>query len=141
MATIEERYDEKFAGSKEWYAEGRSRFAGGMAHNGRFVSPFPIFYDHADGPFKYDVDGNRFIDYVMGNGSLFMGHNAPAVAAAVRAQLDSGTHLGGHTTHEVRYARAVQNLMPSLERVRFTSSGTESTYLALRLARAHTGKV
>ena len=140
MATIEESYDEKFAGSKEWYEEGRSRFAGGMTHQGRFVSPFPIFIDHADGPFKYDVEGNRLIDYVMGHGSLLMGHNPPAVTAAVRAQLELGTHLGGHSTHEVRYARAVQNLMPSLERVRFTCSGTESTYLALRLARAHTGK-
>ncbi|MCH8109789.1 MAG: aminotransferase class III-fold pyridoxal phosphate-dependent enzyme, partial [Chloroflexi bacterium] len=91
-------------------------------------------------PFKYDVDGNQIIDYVMGNGSLLMGHSPPEVTAAVSAQAGRGTHLGGATTHEVRYAEAVKKLIPSLERVRFTSSGTESTYLALRLARAHTGK-
>ena len=140
MTTIEERYSQRFAKSREWYEEGQARFADGMTHQGRFVSPFPIVIDRADGPFKYDVEGNRLIDYVMGHGSLLMGHNPPAVTEAVKVQMDSGTHLGGHTTHEVRYARAVQELMPSLERVRFTCSGTESTYLALRLARAHTGK-
>ena len=140
MVTIEERYNERFGNSREWYEEGKSRFAGGMTHQGRFVSPFPIVVERADGPFKYDVDGNKIIDYMMGHGSLLMGHNPPAVTEAVKAQIDSGTHLGGHTTHEVRYARVVQELMPSLERVRFTCSGTESTYLALRLARAHTGK-
>lgn len=140
MVTIEERYNERFGNSREWYEEGKSRFAGGMTHQGRFVSPFPIVVERADGPFKYDVDGNKIIDYMMGHGSLLMGHNPPAVTEAVKAQIDSGTHLGGHTTHEIRYGRVVQELMPSLERVRFTCSGTESTYLALRLARAHTGK-
>ena len=140
MATIEERYKEKFSKSMQWYTEGQERFAGGMSHQGRFISPFPIFIERADGAFKYDMDDNELIDYVMGSGSLLMGHNPPEVVSAMREQLSHGTHLGGHTAHEVRYARAVQELMPSLERVRFTCSGTESTYLALRLARAYTGK-
>ena len=86
------------------------------------------------------MDGNQIIDYVMGNGSLLMGHSPAKVVDAVKAQTSRGTHLGGASTHEVLYAEAVKNLMPSLERIRFTSSGTESTYLALRLARAYTGK-
>ena len=93
-----------------------------------------------DGPRKSDVDGNELIDYVMGNGSLLMGHNPSAVTDAVAAQAVRGTHLGGATTHEIRYAEAVKRLMPNIERVRFTASGTESTYLSLRLARAYTGK-
>ncbi|MCH8185123.1 MAG: aminotransferase class III-fold pyridoxal phosphate-dependent enzyme [Chloroflexi bacterium] len=140
MPTIEERYAEKFAKSVDWYQRGRSLFAGGITHQTRFTSPFPAYFEHAQGPFKYDVDGNEIIDYVMGNGSLLMGHSPPEVVAAVSAQAQRGTHLGGATTHEVRYAEAVKSLMPSLERIRFTSSGTESTYLAMRLARAHTGK-
>ena len=140
MATIEERYKEKFAKSMQWYEEGKERFAGGMTHQGRFVWPFPVYIEHADGAFKYDMDGNELIDYVMGSGSLLMGHNPPELTAALSEQLSRGTHLGGHNAHEVLYARAVQELMPSLERVRFTCSGTESTYLALRLARAYTGK-
>jgi glutamate-1-semialdehyde 2,1-aminomutase len=92
------------------------------------------------GPFKYDVDGNEIIDYVMGNGSLLLGHSPPAVVEAVKRQVDLGTHLGGATTWEVEYAEAVKQLMPKLERIRFTSSGTESTLLAMRIARAYTGK-
>ena len=67
----------------------------------------------------------------MGNGSLMMGHSPEAVTSAVATQAARGTHLGGATSHEIRYAEAVKNLMPNLERVRFTTSGTESTYLAL----------
>ena len=140
MPTIEERYAQKFAKSAEWHQRGRSLFAGGVTHQTRFTSPFPMYIEHAEGSFKYDVDGNQIIDYVMGNGSLLMGHSPPEVTAAVNAQAQRGTHLGGATTHEIRYAEAVKRLMPSLERIRFTSSGTESTYLALRLARAYTGK-
>ncbi len=140
MPSIEERYHEMFSGSRDWYQRGRSLFAGGVTHQTRFTSPFPLYIEHADGPYKYDVDGNRVIDYVMGNGSLLMGHNPPAVTAAVTEAAARGTHLGGATVHEVRYAEAVKRLIPSLDQVRFTSAGTESTLLAMRLARAHTGK-
>ncbi len=140
MVTVEERYREKFAGSISWHEDGKSVFAGGVTHQTRFVSPFAIYIDHASGPFKYDVDGNELIDYVMGSGSLLMGHSPPEITEAVAAQLTRGTHLGGASTHEVRYAQAVKNLMPSIEQIRFTCSGTESTYLAIRLARAYSGK-
>lgn len=140
MATIEEKYTQKFSKSVDWHQRGKGVFAGGITHQTRFTSPFPVYIDYADGPYKYDVDGNQIIDYIMGNGSLLMGHNPPDVIAAVNAQSSRGTHLGGATTHEVTYAEAVKNLMPNLDRIRFTSSGTESTYLALRLARAYTGK-
>ena len=140
MATIEERFRQKFPASEDWHRRGRELFAGGITHQTRFTSPFAVYIEHGDGPFKFDVDGNELIDYVMGNGSLLMGHNPSAVADAVAAQAARGTHLGGATTHEIRYAEAVKRLMPNIERVRFTASGTESTYLALRLARAYTGK-
>ena len=140
MATIEERFREKFAASEDWHRRGRELFAGGITHQTRFTSPFAVYIEHGDGPRKFDVDGNELIDYVMGNGSLLMGHNPSAVTDAVAAQAARGTHLGGATTHEIRYAEAVKRLMPNIERVRFTASGTESTYLALRLARAYTGK-
>ena len=145
MATIEERYALKFAGSGEWHQRGRSLFPGGFGHKGRVGRYFPLCFDHAQGPFKYDVDGNRLIDYGMGSGSLIMGHSPPEVTAAINAQVDRGSIVGGSpmsgpTTHEVRYAEAVKRLMLNIERVQFTISGTEATYLALRLARAHTGK-
>ena len=83
MATIEERYREMFSNSVEWYERGRSLFAGGITHQTRFTSPFPAYIDYADGPYKYDVDDNQIIDYVMGNGSLLMGHTKPEIIEAV----------------------------------------------------------
>ena len=140
MSTLAERYRKKFGKSVDWYERGNTAFAGGVTHQSRFTSPFPTYYERAEGPFKYDVDGNEIIDYVMGNGSLLLGHSPPAVVEAVRAQIDRGTHLGGATTWEVEYAEAVKQLMPKLERIRFTAAGTESTLLAMRIARAYTGK-
>lgn len=140
MSTITERYAAKYAGSQKWAQEGDSLFAGGVTHQAQFTKPFPVYYTHADGPFKYDVDDNEIIDYVMGSGSLIMGHNPPEVVEAVKAQATRGTHLGGTTAQAVRWAQLVKELMPSIERIRFTNSGTESTYLAVRLACAFTGK-
>ena len=140
MPTIEERFSQKFGGSVDWHRRGRELFAGGITHQTRFTAPFAVYIESGEGAFKYDIDGNALVDYVMGNGSLMMGHSPPEVAAAVVERARRGTHLGGATSHEIRYAEAVKRLMPSLERVRFTTSGTESTYLALRLARAYTGK-
>ena len=144
MTTIVERYHEKFARSLEWHQRGISLFPHAEAP-GKMGSSFPLAFDHALGPRKWDVDDNELIDYGMGSGSLIMGHSPPEVAEAIAAQAARGTIVGGSpmsgpTTHEVRYAEAVKRLMPSAERVQFALSGTEATYLALRLARAYTGK-
>ena len=71
---------------------------------------------------------------------LLLGHSHPAIADAVAEQIRRGTHLGACTDEEVRWARAIMNLMPAIERVRFHSSGTEATLMAMRLARAYTGR-
>ena len=83
MESLEQRYNEKFSSSKEWFDRGRTLFAGGITHQTRFTSPFPPYFQRAEGAFKYDVDGNEIIDYVMGNGSLLMGHSPAEVTAAV----------------------------------------------------------
>ena len=75
MPTIEERFGEKFSGSVDWHRRGSELFAGGITHQTRFTSPFAVYIEHGQGPFKYDIDGNELIDYVMGNGSLMMGHS------------------------------------------------------------------
>jgi glutamate-1-semialdehyde 2,1-aminomutase len=140
MSVIDKKYADMFANSAAWYERGKNAFAGGVTHQSRFVAPFPTYYEWADGPFKYDVDGNEIVDYVMGNGSLLLGHNPKRVMDAINSQMGKGTHLGGATTHETRYAEAVKRNMPKLDSVRFTSSGTESTLLAMRIARGYTGK-
>lgn len=86
------------------------------------------------------MDGNEYVDYVMGHGSLILGHSHPEIVAAVANQVAKGTHLGANTELEMRWAEAIKRLIPSAEKVRFHSSGTEATLMALRLARAYTGK-
>lgn len=112
----------------------------GVTHDSRYLRPFLIALERADGPRKWDVDGLEYVDYVMGHGSLLLGHNFPAVQGAVAAQLARGTHYGGNHELEVAWAEAIVRLVPSAEVVRFTSSGTEATLMALRLARAASGK-
>ena len=105
----------------------------------RKLDPYPLYVARAKGPLKWDVDGNQYVDYFGGHGALLLGHNHPAVLEAMHAQLDRGTHYGACHELEVRWADLVCSMVPSAERVRFTSSGTEATLMALRLARAATG--
>ena len=111
------------------------KYGVGLLPSGRFPA-----ITHGLGPRKWDVDGHEYIDYVSGHGALILGHSHPAVADAVVEQMRRGTHLGACTDEELRWARAIMNLMPSIERVRFHSSGTEATLMAMRLARAYTGR-
>jgi glutamate-1-semialdehyde 2,1-aminomutase len=115
-------------------------FPGGVTHDGRLLHPYPIYVERAAGSRKWDVDGNEYVDYMGGHGALLLGHNHPAVVEAVECQLSRGTHYGSSTELEVLWGESVRNLLPSAERVRFTNSGTEATMMALRLARAFTGK-
>ena len=140
MATILEEYIAKHPGSAQRYAEATRIFPGGVTHDNRYAQPFPLYLTHGVGPRKWDVDGHEYIDYVSGHGALLLGHSHPAVAAAVAEQINRGTHLGACTDEELRWARAIKTLMPSVEKVRFHSSGTEATLMAMRLARAYTGK-
>lgn len=140
MATILEEYLAKHPGSAQRYTESTKIFPGGVTHDSRYAQPFPLFMTHGEGPRKWDVDGNEYVDYVSGHGALLLGHSHPAIAEAVSKQILRGTHLGASTDEEMRWAKAIQALMPSVEKVRFHSSGTEATLMAMRLARAFTGK-
>ena len=140
MPTILEEYIAKHQGSAQRYAEAVQLFPSGVTHDNRFAEPFPLYITHGAGPHKWDVDGHRYIDYVSGHGALILGHSHPAIAAAVSEQISRGTHLGACTEEEVRWARAIKALMPAVEKIRFHSSGTEATLMAMRLARAYTGR-
>ncbi|MBI2873078.1 MAG: aspartate aminotransferase family protein [Chloroflexi bacterium] len=140
MSTIQERYHQLHPTSARKFEEARRLFPGGVTHDTRRVTPFPVFMTHGAGPLKWDVDGNEYVDYVVGHGALLLGHSHPKVTAAVAHQAGRGTHLGGSTELETAWASGVQRMVPSAEKVRFTSSGTEATLMALRLARAYTGR-
>ena len=118
----------------------RRLLPGGVAHDVRLAEPFPLAVARAAGSRKWDVDGHELVCYVMGHGSLLAGHGHPDVVAAVRDQAARSFHPGACHELESDWAEAVIRLVPSAERVRFTSSGTEASLLALRLARAVTGR-
>ena len=138
--TIEDRYRDTHRRSAELYRQACTVFPSGVTHDVRYLQPFPLTMASAQGARKLDVDGHEYVDYVMGHGALLLGHAHPAVVAAVRAQVARGTQLGGNTELELEWGRSVQRLMPSVERIRFVSSGTEATLMAMRLARAFTGR-
>jgi glutamate-1-semialdehyde 2,1-aminomutase len=104
----------------------------------RGVGGVPRFVDRGEGAHLYDVDGNRYIDYVLSWGPLILGHAHPDVVAAIAAQAARGTSFGAPTELESELARLIAHAMPAVELVRFVSSGTEATMSAVRLARAFT---
>lgn len=106
----------------------------------RAVGGDPVFIDHASGPYLYDVDGNRYLDYVQSWGPMILGHVHPAVLEAVAQASMRGFSFGAPTQAESMLARLVSESVPSIEMVRFVNSGTEATMSALRLARAYTGR-
>src|SRR5690349_2180707 len=113
---------------------------GGVTHDVRRAAPFPLAVARAEGARKWDLDGHEIICYVMGHGALLLGHCAPEVVAAVQHQAALAFHPGACHELECEWAELVTDLVPSAELVRFTASGTEATLLALRLARAATGR-
>jgi glutamate-1-semialdehyde 2,1-aminomutase len=133
-------YRARTPGSAELAHEAAALLPSGIAHDARHVDPYGVYIARAAGPHKWDVDGNRYIDFFGGHGSLILGHCHPEVVAATAEAMASGTQFGASHPREVGWARAIQRLVPSAERVRFTASGTEATLMALRLARAFTGR-
>jgi glutamate-1-semialdehyde 2,1-aminomutase len=100
----------------------------------------PIFFARGKGALLYDVDGNEYIDYVSSWGPLILGHAPEAIVREVQDAAQDGTSFGAPNPHEVELARLVVEAVPSIEKVRMVSSGTEATLSALRLARAFTGR-
>src|SRR5260221_9951380 len=126
--------------SEDLGVRARGWLPGGVTPGVRLAEPFPLAVARAAGSRKWDLDGHELVCYVMGHGSLLVGHCHPEVVAAVRDQAEKSFHPGACHELESDWAEAVIRLVPSAERVRFTSSGTEASLLALRLARAVTGR-
>src|SRR3972149_1918683 len=137
---IEETYIKQRPKSRALYEKALNIFPSGVTHDTRFILPFPIYVSEAKCSRKWDVDGNEYVDFAMGHGALLLGHGREEVINAVREAVLKGTHYGGSSELEIKWGEIVKRLVPSAERVKFTSSGTEATLLALRIARAYTGK-
>ncbi|MFC4597326.1 aspartate aminotransferase family protein [Cohnella hongkongensis] len=127
--------------SRQLLAESKRHLAGGVASTLRAaMKPTPLFAVSGSGPYVRDVDGNEYIDYLLAYGPLVLGHAHPSLAAAVGEALRRGVAFGLQHTGEIELARLINELLPCSERVALSGSGTEAVMLALRLARAYTGR-
>ena len=140
MATLDPHHLPNRSRSESWYDRACASIAGGLGHDVRHAAPFPLYIERAEGAYKWDADGNRYIDYLVGNGAILLGHSHPAILEAVREAAPAGVHFGNDHPLQVEWAESIQRLVPCAERVRFVNSGSEATGLACRIARAHTGR-
>ena len=137
---IEERYLQLHPKSALMSDRSVELFPDGVTHDGRKFSPFRVYMDHGLGPRKWDIDDNEYIDYRTGHGAMILGQAHPAIVKAVSEQVAKGTHLSASTEMEVKWGTLVKELVPSAERLRFVSSGTEAMMMTFRMARSHSGK-
>lgn len=126
--------------SRKLFEEAKKLLPGGVSSPVRAIKPYPFYTKRANGSKIIDIDGNEYIDYVMGYGPLLLGHNHPAIRDAVIKQLSDGWLYGTPTELEVALAKEIIKLYASIDMVRFVSTGTEATMGALRAARGFTGK-
>jgi glutamate-1-semialdehyde 2,1-aminomutase len=127
--------------SRALYDRALSVLPGGVNSPVRAVQPYPFVVERGDGAHVIDVDGNRYLDYVMGYGPLLLGHDLPeSVTARIQSAATAGPMYGAPTEVEVELAEFVVRNVPSVEMLRFVNSGTEATVSAVRLARGYTGR-
>ena len=129
--------------SREIFEKALTLIPGGVNSPARAfggVGGTPVVFERAEGPWMYDVDGNRYIDYVLSWGPMILGHCDPRVTESLNAAVAHGTSFGAPTLAENTLAELIIRLVPSIERVRLVNSGTEATMSAIRLARGYTGR-
>lgn len=131
----------RFDRSREFHERARRVIPGGINSNVRATAePFPLTFSHGLGSHLWDVDGNEYIDYALGQGPMLLGHTPETVTEAMARQLGRGLVFAGQTELEVRAAELLVALVPCAEMVRFGTTGSEAVHAALRLARAATGR-
>lgn len=139
-ASYEKEYVSRTRRSRAHFENARKYLPSGVESNVRFFEPYPFYVKRAKGPYIYDLDGNKIIDYALGYGPMILGHNHPDVMRAAKEQIGKGTLYGASSDLAVEYVKTVQKAMPSIEMFRFANSGTEATMHPLRVARAYTGR-
>ena len=138
-ASVFREYESKTPGSKSVHERAVRSLAAGVSGNLRYFPPYPLYMTHGDGGYTFDVDGNRYIDCLMGNGPMLLGHRHPSVDECIRKHQNKGS-LIFNPDIIVECAELLQELVPCAEQVRFLNSGSEAVLTAVRFARAHTQK-
>ena len=129
--------------SREYFARAQQSLVEGVNSPSRGVAVYssgPIFLERGRGSHVWDVDGNEYIDFMMSFGALIQGHAHPKIVEVVSQTIAEGSHFAAATPAEIEAAERFRRMVPSAEAVRFANTGSEATMLALRLARAHTGR-
>src|SRR3984957_10987166 len=129
--------------SQNWFGRAQQSLVEGVNSPSRgaaVYSPGPVFLERGQGSHVWDADDNEYIDFMMSFGALIQGHAHPKLVEAVSQTMAQGSHFAAATSAEVEAAERLRRMVPSAEVVRFTNSGSEATMIALRLARAHTGR-
>ncbi len=140
-SNIVDAYIRTHPGSQKLHERAMRIFAAdGATHSARIFDPFRPYITRARGTRKWDIDGNEYIDYVMGHGALILGHCHPAIVQAVQEQVARGTHYGENHELEVAWAELIQRMMPAMEKIEFFSCGQEANMMAARLSRLFTGR-
>ncbi|MBI5628179.1 MAG: aminotransferase class III-fold pyridoxal phosphate-dependent enzyme, partial [Candidatus Rokubacteria bacterium] len=139
-AALEKDFAERCPASVRLDARAQAVLPGGVSHDSRHLAGPSLFVKQARGARKLDPDWNSYVDYWVGHGSLLLGHSRREIIDAVQAAALDATHPGACHEREVQWAELILKLVPGAERVRFAGSGSEATALAVRVARARTGK-
>ncbi|MDR3438742.1 aminotransferase class III-fold pyridoxal phosphate-dependent enzyme [Telmatospirillum sp.] len=141
MQDVLNYFDNRCRRSKELAARAAEIIPGGVQHNLAFNYPFPLVAEKCDGPYMWDVDGNRYIDFLQAGGPTLLGSNDRTVRHRVLELLDScGAVTGLSHEYEIKLAELIRSHMPNIEMFRMLGSGTEGVMAAIRLARAYTSK-
>ncbi len=134
-------FEEKCTSSKKMIDNAKNYIPGGVQHNLAFNYPYPIVFDKAEGAYLYDIDGNRYIDFLQAGGPTVLGSNPPEIREKAIALLNStGPSTGLFHEYEYKLAKLICDHMPSVEKFRMLNSGSESVIAAVRIARLATGK-
>jgi glutamate-1-semialdehyde 2,1-aminomutase len=140
MRHFSDAYRLKTPLSENLFKRAKEVMPGGISHNIHFFPPYPFFVKKTKGSKVWDVDGNAYVDFWMGNYTHILGHRPRVVVEAIEKQLKEGIHWGAIYEKQVEWAELIRELVPTAEMVRFCCSGTEATMYAVRLARAFTGR-
>ena len=140
MTGFEGQYRGRTQKSFEMFQEASKSLPGGVAGNGKFMEPYPIYVSNARGAKLWDIDGHEYTDLLMGAGVHILGHSPKVVLDAVKKQMEKGIHYYMPAEIEVKLGKQVSQLMSAIDMVRFVNTGTESTQMALRTARAYRKK-
>jgi len=131
-------YEKLTKKSKELFERSRKVLPGGVTYPIRYFKPYPIYIKKAKGTRVWDVDENEYLDLWMGHGAHILGHSPDFIIEKVAEVMRNGTHLGFENIYAVEYAELLTRVIPNVDMVRFTNSGTEANMHAIRLARAYT---